>query len=502
MSLSTPGETDNGEGSIPYHDPVNSHTPPRRRRISSAVIAILIVITFQHFAAKLMSLPLNRVIEARYCVDYYRIHDPNVIGGPGGDNVPEELCKVDEVQRKLAWLQGSIETIHVLCDLLVTLPLASISDKHGRKLVLALNIVGMALLWSVIVVVGRMKVLPVEAMLFAPVLTLVGGGECVLVSTTAAAVADVVPEQGVRTTVFAYMSSVSYVTALTAPALAAYTMSVDVWLPFWIGLALLLGALPVVGCLPGRVRQGGSASRDERQDGDDGESSALLGASRRNASSQSVVGKAIIQIKSVLEQLYARPSFQLLIGIFFLASLASSNSPLLIQYISKRYGWKFSRAGYLLSVKALVNVTLLTIIIPSLIHLASSRFGISGKDINIAGARINIVISIVGALCIALAAKIGVLVVSLVIYAFGSALPVFTMSMVRVSEKLDGGEEVRGVHGRDYSIVILAKTFGTLIGVPLMTTIWAEGIALGNGFMGLPFYASSVSRIHLLHTRC
>jgi hypothetical protein len=86
---------------------------PSVGRISTAVIALITIVAFQHMASKIMTLPLNRVIESRYCLEYYRAHDPSVIG-PGGD-VLEELCKVDEVQRKLAWLQGSIETLHVFC---------------------------------------------------------------------------------------------------------------------------------------------------------------------------------------------------------------------------------------------------------------------------------------------------------------------------------------------------------------------------------------------------
>src|ERR1700759_2639664 len=107
MPLSTGGvdPEDNADSIMPLR--------PSRRRISSTVVALIMIVAFQHYAARIMSLPLNRVIESRYCLDYYGGHDPSVIL-PGGD-VPEELCKVDEVQKKLAWLHGSIETLHVFC---------------------------------------------------------------------------------------------------------------------------------------------------------------------------------------------------------------------------------------------------------------------------------------------------------------------------------------------------------------------------------------------------
>jgi len=64
-------------------------------------------------AIRLLNLPLNRVIELRYCKEYYQQHDPSVIGPDG--SVPEKLCKINEVQKKLAWLEGVIQTSMIVC---------------------------------------------------------------------------------------------------------------------------------------------------------------------------------------------------------------------------------------------------------------------------------------------------------------------------------------------------------------------------------------------------
>lgn len=66
-------------------------------------------------AIKLMNLPLNRVIELRYCQQHYSEHDPSQIGS--GGSIPEKLCKLDSVQQKLAWMQGTIETFHIVCGM-------------------------------------------------------------------------------------------------------------------------------------------------------------------------------------------------------------------------------------------------------------------------------------------------------------------------------------------------------------------------------------------------
>ena len=75
----------------------------------------LITLTFcQSMAVRIMTLPLNRLIESRYCLDYYRHHIGQLAYG-FGETIPEERCKVDAVQRQLAVLQGIVETLHVFC---------------------------------------------------------------------------------------------------------------------------------------------------------------------------------------------------------------------------------------------------------------------------------------------------------------------------------------------------------------------------------------------------
>ena len=78
-----------------------------------AFIVLFLFAVLINLAIRLLNLPLNRIIELRYCVDYYLEHDPSLINSNG--EVDELLCKVDEVQQKLAWLEGFIGTSIVLC---------------------------------------------------------------------------------------------------------------------------------------------------------------------------------------------------------------------------------------------------------------------------------------------------------------------------------------------------------------------------------------------------
>jgi hypothetical protein len=80
--------------------------------------------------------------------------------------------------------------------------------------------------------------------------------------------------------------------------------------------------------------------------------------------------------------------------------------------------------------------------------------------------------------------------IGLVIYALGSALPVFTLSLVRMQDTSETGS----TNGQDYGLVVLSKTFGVLFGLPVMTLLWTKGIAIGGVALGLPYFGSAASK--------
>jgi hypothetical protein len=82
--------------------------------------------------------------------------------------------------------------------------------------------------------------------------------------------------------------------------------------------------------------------------------------------------------------------------------------------------------------------------------------------------------------------------IALVIYAMGSALPVFTMSLVKSPLIALANSDVQ-----DFSIVMLTKTLGSLVGAPLMAVLWVQAIKLGGLGLGLPYFVSAVSKNYI-----
>ncbi|KAL1646117.1 hypothetical protein SLS58_003537 [Diplodia intermedia] len=288
---------------------------------------------------RLFSLPLNRAVELRYCRAYYEKHDPSVLPKRPGAEIPESMCKVKEVQQRLAWLQGVVETLVVGIDLAVTLPLGWVGD---------------------------------------------------------------------RTSYIAYVSSVNYVISLFGPSLASLAMSRDIWLPFYLSIGFFVATLPTIYLLPTTVSQRSKTSPDDvgHSDGPEGESllgSDPISAIRPNKRTR-LSARLFAPVGTIARLVVGRHNFQIhLIGGFFLPALASSNTHLLPQYTSKRYGWKFEHVGYLLSIKAAVNITLLALVIPMTMRTLLKRM--PGKEVrlNYSGAQISLAVSILGALSIAAA---------------------------------------------------------------------------------------------------
>lgn len=489
--------------------PTEQHHAYPRKPPRSAITALLSLLLLVNLAASLYQLPLNRVIERRLCREHYAEHNPNAINPDG--SIKEELCKIDVVQQGLGWIQGTMDTLWVVggmlmpplpvayllltffTDFVMTIPISFIAERYGRRTVLWLNLIPRVFMISWAVLVGYFdQALPTKAIIAGPMLSFLGG-DCVFNSITYSLAAGITDDCVLRASYFGYMSSVSYVVNLLGPALASLSMTALLWLPSWIGIALLVTAIPVIRMLPDHVSQT-SKKRDEEQ------TQPLLSSPLLKAQADTPLLTSVIDRFGTLRTVLASHprNFTLMLICFLLASLASSDTKLLVQYISKRYGWTFASAGYLISGKAVVNFVLLTVVIPRVLKSASMT-ALSSDRINVRFADACFLVSILGAFAIAWAATIWILVPALFIYALGSALPIFTLSLLKspsiTSAHQDDDDE--GTSPSDdaethiFSIVMLVKTLGSLIGAPLMAFSWVRGIGLGGVALGMPFFISS-----------
>lgn len=267
----------------------------------------------------------------------------------------------------------------------MTIPLGKLSDNHGRRLVFYLNTSGNILMVLFTMIIGGVfsdsnmdqstvltssasfpQVLPIETILVAPALTIVGGGDCVYIATSLAAINDITSHETSRyesketesraiinesrTVYFSYLNSVSYVVPLISPLIAATAMQINMWLPSWISLIALSVDLIITSLLPGsnELRRKRAHSFHSILESDP----ALAPMSPSTFAGRSYINSAIRTartfVRSLKTSLAVASQFRTLLLISFVTSFANSSTSILLRYISKRYNKTFAEVGSIL----------------------------------------------------------------------------------------------------------------------------------------------------------
>ncbi|KAI0018528.1 major facilitator superfamily domain-containing protein [Xylariomycetidae sp. FL0641] len=456
--------------------------PVRHRWPSALAIApLLILVSLVSLSTSIVALPLNRLLEQRLCRDHYAMHS----------DLPEKLCKLDGIQQALARIMGFLDTLQVTGDFLATIPLSFLAERYGRRTVLCLNLLPrfFVALWAL--VMGYLgDAIPPSAAVTASIPAIIGGGDTLFNSLVYSLAAEMTDDAIIRATYFSWMTAVSSVIGFLGPAIAALAMSASLLLPFWTAILLLLLAIPAVSLLPRLGPTGDEELLRPMM------SSSNPSARRMDSRSRSVLLAVTVRLRELVATIKAQPrNLGFLLATFFFAAWASSDTKLLAQYISTRYKWGFQAAGYLLACKAVVNFVILTLLLPRILRargpVSQSR---AQTTWNISCARFCLVMSILGAIMIAVSWNIWLLLPGLLVYALGVPLSVFTLGLLKSSsiaaQVEDYASDPGGPNTHLFSIVMLTKTLGSLVGAPTMATAWVLGIRVA--LYGAPFFASSL----------
>ncbi len=139
-AINSPRESSEEEG-LPF---LNSIPAPEAKK-SWVVMVILAfaLVAIIDMGAFLAEAPRTRVYESNICLGYYRETDPSVIGA--GGTIPEKLCKVDEVQQKMAMIFGWQDMFDAIPSIFLAIPFGVLADKVGRKWIFTASLMGLQL---------------------------------------------------------------------------------------------------------------------------------------------------------------------------------------------------------------------------------------------------------------------------------------------------------------------------------------------------------------------
>lgn len=145
-------QRDSHEEDAPLLSPIHSEAslplPEPRRKEKKKPWIVLCVLVFLLIAivdvgAFLAEAPKTRVYEANICLQYYQEQDPSKIGPNGA--VPEELCKEDIIQQRMAMIFGWQDLFDAIPGILLAIPFGTLADKVGRKWVFVGSLMGLQL---------------------------------------------------------------------------------------------------------------------------------------------------------------------------------------------------------------------------------------------------------------------------------------------------------------------------------------------------------------------
>ncbi|KAF6807775.1 major facilitator superfamily transporter [Colletotrichum sojae] len=322
----------------------------RHPKFLRAIIVIFSVCFVAEIGTSLIGTADTRLFEMAVCRDYYREHDPSVIGEPPLSYVDEGLCKVKEIQTRLAYLRATRGLVMTLPGIFLTLPYGHLSDKIGRKVVFFLTLLGQVLdmLATAAIYGSRQKE--------RPTLTVIGGGNRVLIACLNSVIVDVAPPSTFTTVFYAFGAGGLLIEAAIMPV-GAWLLLQDLWLPLKAAVTFIILPLVMVAALPETHVPKKTSFQDEDLDRE-GENT-LPSPPKDRFSLPAMIRQTVSKYRDAVEG-FKGPAkgARVCLVLLFMSSFTARETQIFPQYASKVLDWPIAKAGYVISVKRFVSLLL------------------------------------------------------------------------------------------------------------------------------------------------
>ncbi|KAK4101299.1 general substrate transporter [Parathielavia hyrcaniae] len=468
-SIDTVRRTDPDSGHNQRHGRLQGFAARFQAKKRRTIIILLTLLMFTLVTSgMLILLPVFRLMEDAVCHEHY--------GKPRTEPIEERLCKVDGVQKELAYLGGISAMLNSVIGLIATLPYGVLADRIGRKPSFTLAYVGIVFVFAwgpLMVVLGNHVRLAMLGSLFF----LIGGGIPVAMNSLNAMVSDISSEAD-RAPGFLSLSFGAVSGTLIGPFTAGLLMeNLGPWFPVILVYCitpfvfLLLLFLPET--LPIKLR-----------DATDDQEERSLSDRLRGELKELAVSLTLLKDRNIALTL---PAF-LLQPVLFAASTSTVS-----QHISTYFGWSLAQTSYLLSPLTVLHLVIIVILPKSTSFLTnpSGRFRLSVFSKDLLLTRLSLLFIFAGMFIEGLSRGIVLFLVGLTVGAFGSSYGALCRSITT------GYVEPQQT-SRLYALISMLETGSALLGGPVLAVCFNVGLSKKGLWSGLPwFYVATLVLIPL-----
>ncbi|KAF3011126.1 hypothetical protein E8E13_011416 [Curvularia kusanoi] len=481
--VDSPRESSEEEG-LPF---LKKHTaPPKTKPWVVMVILAFALVAIIDMGAFLAEAPRTRVYEANICLRHYRETDPSVIGADG--TIPENLCKVDEVQQEMAMIFGWQEMFDAIPSIFLAIPFGVLADKIGRKWIFTASLMGLQLNSAWVLGICYFKDLPLQLTWLSSAFYLIGGGPIVAAAIGITMISDIAPPEK-RTTIFLYLTASVLLAEIVAPLMSARLMEIGDWYPLVLALIFQQCGVLLAVFFPETLHL-----RERPKHLENTVETAQVQPKTHAFSPR----QQVRHFQDAYRFIKSDRTLALVVFTFMANRLGRQGMSLLVRYASKRYSWEIKQAAYLLSFRAATNLAAVAIFLPLANHVLLRYVRLPSHWADLWIARGSIILTAISFLIIGLAGHPALLIIGLLVYNLGTG---YNAAMRSVSIHVVGGQSSPNI-GKLMSTIAIVESFGALVAGPLLNQLFQWGMALGSVWLGLPFLVGMLVFAGLAFVTC